>query len=318
MIAHRIGFAAWLFVSSFCPALNASAHLSCENVEAPLIGDDVLGNGNRCAEIISPQGTLETQAASASSLTSDPGSSMATRLDPPRNLNQDAALAASHPSSVNYIRSEPAPSTQSAPCCREERTAGKFPHPYVVGSLSFNGSGYSPLSEILGAGISLDLHRMVADAELSYDNVRKTNDNTGYNPKGRERGAQSRVFYKLNNGLYFGLGAQWSQLSTSHYSKQAWRPTIGVGKDFLRETHSLRVQAMYITAGTDRANGVQGPEVNITYPSPATSGHLFWRTTWSVYRFHTTDTFSDPATSALQRADHHFTGGTASGLIWRF
>ena len=57
MIAHRIGFAAWLFVSSFCPALNASAHLSCENVEAPLIGDDVPGNGNRCAEIISPQGT---------------------------------------------------------------------------------------------------------------------------------------------------------------------------------------------------------------------------------------------------------------------
>ena len=219
---------------------------------------------------------------------------------------------------MNYIRSQPAPSTQNAPCCREDRTGGKFPHPYVIGSLSFNGSGYSPLSEILGAGISVDLHRMVAEAELSYDNVRKTNDNTGYNPKGRERGAQSRVFYKLNNDLYFGVGAQWSQLSTSHYSKQAWRPTVGLGKDFLRETHSLRVQAMYITAGTDRANGVQGPEVNITYPSPATSGHLFWRTTWSVYRFHTTDTFSDPATSALQRADHHFTGGTASGLIWRF
>jgi hypothetical protein len=91
-----------------------------------------------------------------------------------------------------------------------------------------------------------------------------------------------------------------------------------MGKDFIRETYSLRLQAMYITEGTDKANGVQGPEIAMTYPSPAKHGHLFWRTTWSIYRFHTTDTFSDPATSAAQRADHHFTGGTESGLIWRF
>jgi hypothetical protein len=65
------------------------------------------------------------------------------------------------------------------------------------------------------------------------------------NHSGHERSAQLRAFYKLGNGLYIGGGAQWSQTSTTTYSKQAWRPTLGVGKDFLRSTCSLRLQGMY-------------------------------------------------------------------------
>src|SRR5882724_3663494 len=177
-MTDRIRFVTWLLILSSCPVLKASTDFSCGTAQtAPCKGGKV-----RVAE--SPQGK--------------PG----------------VELAESQSPSWKAIRSKPGPSTRSAACCSPDHSVGKFPHPYVMGSLSFNGAGYSPLSEILGAGIRMDLRHVIGEAELSYDNARKTNDNTGYNPKGRERGAQSRVFYKLSNGLYFGIGAQWSQLST--------------------------------------------------------------------------------------------------------
>ena len=192
------------------------------------------------------------------------------------------------------------------------------PRPYGVLGLSINGSAYQAVSEVVGGGLRMDSPRILFGVEAGYGNARKVNDATIGNHSGHERFAQARAFYKLGNGLYFGGGAQWSQTSTTNYSKQAWRPTLGVGKDFMRNTYSLRLQGMYILPGSDKSNGSQGAEISLTYPSPASNHHFYFRSVLGVYRFHTTDTFSDPVTSATQRGDRHITGNIVYNLIYRF
>jgi len=193
-----------------------------------------------------------------------------------------------------------------------------IPRPYAVFGLSINGSGYQAISEDMGGGLRMESPNVLSSVEVGYGNARKVNDATINNYAGHERSAQARTFYKLGSGLYFGGGVQWSQTTTTNYSKQAWRPSLGLGKDFVRDTYSLRLQGMYILAGSDKINGSQGPEVSLTYPSPASSHHLYWRGVLGVYRFHTTDTFSDPVTSAIERNDHHYTGELSYGVLYRF
>ena len=151
-----------------------------------------------------------------------------------------------------------------------------------------------------------------------YEGVRKTNDNTGNNPSGRQRSLRGEAFWRraAGNGLYSGGGVVWSQLSTTNYAKQSWHPAMGGGKDFLRRDYSMRLQALYLLTGSDRANGVHGAEVSLFYPSPAVSRHWYFRSALALYRFHTTDTLSDPATSAEQRADKHFTARPHDFLGW--
>jgi hypothetical protein len=193
-----------------------------------------------------------------------------------------------------------------------------IPRPYGVFGLSINGSGYQAISEVLAGGLRVDSPRILSTLEVGYGNARKVNDATINNRSGHERSAQARAFYKLGNGFYFGGGAQWSQTSTTNYTKQAWRPTLGMGKDFLWSMHSLRLQGMYIFPGSDNINGSQGAEISLIYPSPASNHHFYFRPVLTVRRFHTTDTFSDPETSAMQRAAHHTTGSLAYHLIYRF
>ena len=193
-----------------------------------------------------------------------------------------------------------------------------IPRPYGVFGLSINGSGYQTVSESMGGGLRMDSPHLLSSIELGYGNARKVNDATIDNHSGHERSAQARTFYKLGNGIYFGGGVQWSQTSTTNYSKQSWRPTLGVGKDLLKSTYSLRMQCIYILRGSDKINGSQGPEISLTYPSPASNHHFYFRSVLAVYQFHTTDTFSDPVTSAMQRADRHITGNLIYNLIYRF
>lgn len=192
------------------------------------------------------------------------------------------------------------------------------PRPYGVFGLSINGSGYQAIAVGMGGGFRMDSPRILSSVEVGYGNARKVNDATINNHSGHQRFAQARTFYKLGNGCYFGGGAQWSQTSTTNYSKQSWRPTFGVGKDFMRNTYSLRLQGMYVLPGSDKINGSQGPEISLMYPSPASNHHFYFRSVLAVYRFHTTDTFSDPVTSAMQRGDHHFTGTLTYNFIYRF
>jgi hypothetical protein len=193
-----------------------------------------------------------------------------------------------------------------------------IPRPYAIFGFSINGSGYQAISENVGGGLRVDAPHILSSVEVGYGNARKVNDATINNHSGHERSAQARTFYKIGNGFYFGGGAQWSQTSTTNYSKQSWRPTLGIGKDLLRNTYSLRVQYMYILPGSDKINGSQGSEISLTYPSPASNHHFYFRSVIGVYRFHTTDTFSDPVTSTMQRGEHHVTGNLAYQFIYRF
>jgi hypothetical protein len=129
--------------------------------------------------------------------------------------------------------------------------------------------------------VGLDRTHAIAIAELHFDSAQKQDSGTG-----REVGTLARAFYRMNSGWYGGGGIQWSELTTATYSKNFWRPTFGGGKDVFRESFSLRAQLMYVLAGSDRLNAVHGPEISLWVPSPATSGHLFYRQTLGTYLFH--------------------------------
>jgi hypothetical protein len=168
----------------------------------------------------------------------------------------------------------------------------QIPRPYAYGGLSLNGGGYSPAGGIIGVGLDIDTEHSCAIAEIWTGNAHKRDSGTGL-----EVGGKARAFYLTGRGWYFGGGAQWSKLVTVDYSKQGWRPTFGAGKDIIREDFSARAQVMYVLPGTDRLNAVQGPEINIWIPSPATQAHLMYRQSLGIYEFHQT---SVPGNSGTQ------------------
>jgi len=158
---------------------------------------------------------------------------------------------------------------------------GQVPHPYAYGGLSLESGGYSPAAGTVGAGLNIDATRAIAIAELWADNAHKQDSGTGH-----DVGIRARAFYPIKHGWYGGAGVQWNKLVTSIYSKQAWRPTFGGGKDVIRESFSGRAQLMYVLPGTDRINAVQGPEISLWVPSPATRAHILYRQTLGLYEFH--------------------------------
>lgn len=159
------------------------------------------------------------------------------------------------------------------------------PRPYAYGGLDLSkGSEWVLASSSRSWGWSG--HRdesLLALTEFSADNDHKQDSGTGH-----DLYFQARVFYRISPGWYLGGGTQWNKLTTDRYSKEAWRPTFGGGKDVLRENFSMRAQVMYILPGTDRLNAVQGPEISLWLPSPVTRSHFFYRQTIGIYEFHQT------------------------------
>jgi hypothetical protein len=167
-----------------------------------------------------------------------------------------------------------------------------WPRPYVYGGLALSsGASYSPAAETVGGGLNLDSAHFVALAESSFQNAHKQDSGTG-----NEVEVKGRAFFRASTGWFVGAGAQWSKLSTILYDKQAWRPVFGGGKDLFRENYSLRGQILYILPGTDRQNALQGPEISLWMPSPASHRHFFYRQTLGIYEFHQT---SVPANSGI-------------------
>jgi len=181
-------------------------------------------------------------------------------------------------------------STQNGPT----RETGSFwPRPYAYGGLELtHGAGYSPAAGIFGSGVDIDNSHFLFLAEGSIQNARKLDSGTG-----TEYALQARSFARAADGWYFGGGAQWSKLSTVEYAKQAWRPTFGGGKDIMRENFSMRAQAVYVLPGTDHLNAVQGPEISLWLPSPASKSHFFYRQTVGIYEFHQTSVPGNPGTN---------------------
>ena len=191
---------------------------------------------------------------------------------------------------------------------QEQAVPAAYPHPYLYGGLQLNGGGYAPTSGVLGGGLDLELPHLVTNIEASYDNAHKSNDGTVGNVSGHDRYLSGDAFYRLKNRWYFGGGYHWSQLSTTNYSKSASRPAFGGGKDWIHEygygyrggDWSMRIQVLYVTKGSDKLNGTQGPEVSFWMPSPATKHHFFVRITSTTIFFHQTITSTDPVLTAQQ------------------
>jgi hypothetical protein len=170
--------------------------------------------------------------------------------------------------------------------------SAQLPRPYTFGGLSLSkGGGFEPTADTLGAGFSLEKGKVAAMAEVSADNARKRDSGTGH-----DLFMKARAFYGIRNGWYFGAGVQQSRLITIDYSKQAWRPAFGGGRDFVRETFSFRAQALYILPGTDHLNASQGPEFTMWLPSPASKAHWLYREVIGIYEFHQTAVPGDPGT----------------------
>jgi hypothetical protein len=183
-----------------------------------------------------------------------------------------------------------------------------LPHPYAYFSGELNGGGYEPVAFASGAGLDWERTRWFALAETSRDNARKQDSGTG-----RGQHLQGRLFYRLGDHWYAGAGAQWSKLTTDLYSKQAWRPTFGVGRDWLLNDFSMRGQVMYVLPGTDHLSASQGPEISIWIPSPKTRSRFFFRETVGIYEFHQTATPSDPGTE-----NRSASASIQMGLMFRF
>jgi len=143
----------------------------------------------------------------------------------------------------------------------------------------------------MGIGLNVESTKLVFLAEASADNMHKQDSGTG-----SDVGLKSRALFRIKRGFYFGGGAQWSKLTTALYSKQSWRPTFGGGKDFVRESFSMRAQVLYVLPGTDRLNASQGPEVTLWLPSPVLGRHLFYRQALGFYEAHQTSVSGDSGT----------------------
>jgi hypothetical protein len=159
----------------------------------------------------------------------------------------------------------------------------QYPHPYAYGGVTSSNAGYSIVAGDVGAGLDVSTKHITALAEIWADNSRKQRSSSGH-----DVGVKARAFYRMSNGWYFGGGAQWSQLVAPGYTKAQWRPTLGGGKDVIKEGFSSRLMLLYILPGTDHLNALQGPEFSMWLPSPATKSHLFCRETIGAYEFHQT------------------------------
>lgn len=168
-----------------------------------------------------------------------------------------------------------------------------WPHPYIYGGLALSqGASYSPTAGTAGAGLNVESQHFIGFAEGSLQNAHKQDSDTG-----TETDLKARAFLRTTSGWFFGGGAQWSRLDTAAYGKQAWRPVFGVGKDLSRENLSMRAQVLYVLPGTDRLNAVQGPEISLWMPSPASRSHFFYRQILGIYEFHQTSVPGSPGAS---------------------
>jgi len=210
----------------------------------------------------------------------------------------------------------------------DQQPPGLVPHPFLYAGAGLMGGGYAPLAWEGGGGLRIDSRHVLASAEGEYDNGHKTNDNDQPNPKGHDRALAATAYFRLSSGWFFGTGARWSQLSTTNYTKGAWRPTVGGGKDYFHKkcalencvaNFSMRLGVDYILPGTDRANALQGPQMSFYMPSPSAKGHIFFRETLGIYTFH--ETVTEPSNLTLtqqQIGDRSVTSFGELTLMIRF
>jgi hypothetical protein len=196
-----------------------------------------------------------------------------------------------------------------------QETRVPMPALFAGGALE-GGGGYAPVAAQGAFRWEVPMRRLTFAAEGSYTAVRKSNDGTGTNPKGRDRELGAGMRLMLPHYWFAGPVFDWGELSTSNYQKSAWHPGFGGGRDF----GWMRLSADYLLAGSDHSNGSQGPVVDTFFPSPARGhGHFFLRERISLYRFH--QTVTDPTDADLTRtqlAAHSWASSSEITLGFRF
>lgn len=212
-------------------------------------------------------------------------------------------------------------------CVMPLRAQDLLPRPFVYAGPEGMGGGYAPLAFEGGIGLRIDSKHFLADATASYDNGHKIDDNDQPNPSGHDRGLTGAMYYRLSSGWAFGGGARWNELVTTNYYKSAWRPTLGGSKDIImgacgencKPSFDMRIGVDWLMSGTDRMNGSHGPLISLYLPTPSLKGHLFYRETVGVYRFHTTVT--EPSNIPLteqQMSQHYFDRFVEMTVMYRF
>ena len=198
---------------------------------------------------------------------------------------------------------------------------GQRPRPYVTAGIDLLPAGYASLALQGTAGFEWNPKYLAFDAYAGYDNGRKENDATSNNYSGHDRFLRAFAGPKIGP-WYAGVGARWSQLSTTNYTKGgtpfaagSWHPEVGGGRDFSTHDYPLfmRVQSAYmarpskeVTHYPDGTNcdgcgsGSHGADITLWFPSPAHSGHFFAKMNIVLFRFH--DSITDPKNVALTRA----------------
>ena len=216
----------------------------------------------------------------------------------------------------------------------------KLPHPYVDAGVGLMPAGYASFAIRAGGGFMFDRPHIVFDSYAGYDNGHKVDDNTPNNYKGHDRFLRGFLGYK-QGPWYAGVGARWSQLSTSNYSKGgsalasgSWHPEIGGGRDWDNPKSPLfmRTQVLWMFREqrevTDYpgkspcvgcGSGSEGADITLWFPSPARKGHWFCKMNFVLFGYH--DSITDPKNIQLTRtqvANKHFTDSTELTVGFRF
>jgi hypothetical protein len=227
-------------------------------------------------------------------------------------------------------------------CAQDTIKVSSIPRPYLAGSFNLMPGGYASVAWGGGGGLMVENKYFIFDSFVGYDNGHKVNDNTLNNYKGHDRFVRGFESYKKGNN-YFGVGARWSQLSTTNYTKGgsiytagAWHPEVGVGRDFFANDKfyplMMRAQMLYMFHSNKETvhypdgtncdgcgNGSQGVDLSLWWPSPAKKSHIFFRMNVVMFGFH--DSITDPANlqlTQLQRARTHVSDSTELMLMYRF
>lgn len=209
------------------------------------------------------------------------------------------------------------------------------PSAYLAGSFNLMPAGYASVAWGGGGGVTYNARHVVFDSYAGYDNGHKDNDATSRNNKGHDRFLRGFEAYQFGS-TYLGVGARWSQLSTTNYvkggpisSSSSWHPEVGVGHDFAAHDKfyllSMRGQVLYMFRESRESvhypdgsscagcgNGSQGLDISLWFPSPAKPhSHLFMRINVVPFIFH--DTITDPTNvylTRLQTRNRHLTDST--------
>jgi len=201
------------------------------------------------------------------------------------------------------------------------------PRPYFFTGLDLEGNGSRALNYAIASGIQQERGAFILDAYAQYVNTRKNDDNTINNHSGRTRTLYAVSRYRLQNGWFVGAGSRWSQLSTTNYVKQAFRPFAGGGKDW----PSARASVDYLWTLTEHVNRqgcpvpdgqctnrVQGFDFQLFMPSPRSRSHFLFRMDLTSFWFHTTVTTTDPVLTKRQLGQHSMGSTLSYSMLFRY